>query len=61
MTTALAYAIKFVGFRVPDADRFYAERTADGVVGVDPPTDLHGHRIAKLRDPDGAEFSVSGS
>ena len=24
-----------------------------------PTTDLHGHRIAKLRDLDGAEFSVS--
>jgi lactoylglutathione lyase len=50
-----------LGFRVPDVDRFYAERTADGVAAVDPPTDLHGHRIAKLGDPDGAEFSVSGS
>ena len=50
-----------LGFRVADVDRFFAERTAHGVAAVAPPTDLHGQRIAKLRDPDGAEFSVSGT
>jgi hypothetical protein len=50
-----------LGFRVSDVDRFYAERTAQGVEAVAPPTDLHGQRIAKLRDLDGAEFSVSGA
>jgi len=25
-----------------------------------PPTPLHGQRIAKYRDPEGVEFSVSG-
>jgi predicted enzyme related to lactoylglutathione lyase len=48
-----------VGFRVADIDRFFAARTAQGVEAVAPPTDLHGQRIAKLRDPDGAEFTVS--
>lgn len=50
-----------LGFRVGEVDRFFAELTAQGVVAVAPPTDLHGQRISKLRDPDGAEFSVSGS
>jgi predicted enzyme related to lactoylglutathione lyase len=50
-----------LGFRVAEIDRFYSERTAQGVETVAPPTDLHGQRIAKLRDSDGAEFSVSGA
>lgn len=49
-----------LGFRVADIDGFCAERRAHGVVVVAPPTELHGRRIAKLRDVDGAEFSVSG-
>ena len=48
-----------IGFGVPDVDAFYARCTAAGVVATTPPTDLHGHRIAGLRDMDGAEFSVS--
>jgi predicted enzyme related to lactoylglutathione lyase len=50
-----------LGFRAAEVDRFFSERTAQGVEIVAPPTDLHGQRIAKLRDPDGAEFSVSGA
>jgi predicted enzyme related to lactoylglutathione lyase len=50
-----------LGFRVAAIDRFYADRIAQGIVSVAPPTDLHGQRIAKLRDVDGAEFSVSGA
>ena len=49
-----------LGFRVADIDRFYSEQIAQGVQSVAPPSDLHGQRIAKLRGPDGAEFSVSG-
>ena len=49
-----------LGFRVADIDRFYTERIAQGVEAVAPPIDLHGQRIAKLRDADGAEFSISG-
>jgi predicted enzyme related to lactoylglutathione lyase len=50
-----------LGFRVDRVDAFCAERRARGVVVVAPPTDLHGQRIAKLRDLDGAEFSVGGT
>ena len=49
-----------LGFRVDDIDGFCAGRRAHGVAIVAPPTSLHGQRIAKLRDPDGALFSVSG-
>ena len=48
-----------LGFGVEDVDAFYAKCSAAGVVGTSPPADLHGHRIAALRDMDGAEFSVS--
>ena len=37
-----------------------ADLTANGVASVQVPTDLHGQKIAKMRDPDGAEFSVGG-
>lgn len=50
-----------LGFRVTDVDRFYAERIEQGVEAVARPADLHGQRVAKLRDMDGAEFSVSGT
>ncbi|MBV8210451.1 MAG: hypothetical protein JO133_10360 [Burkholderiaceae bacterium] len=48
-----------LGFSVSNADAFCAERAAAGVKIVSAPVDLHGLRIAKLRDSDGAEFSVS--
>lgn len=50
-----------LGFRVADIDAFCNARTSHGVEVVAPPVDLHGQRIAKLRDVDGAEFSVSGN
>lgn len=49
-----------LGFRVEDVDMFCADVAARGVAIVQAPTDLHGQRIAKLRYPDGSEFSVSG-
>jgi predicted enzyme related to lactoylglutathione lyase len=30
------------------------------LVFTSPPTDVHGTRVARFRDPDGAEISVSG-
>jgi predicted enzyme related to lactoylglutathione lyase len=50
-----------LGFRVEDMDTFISERRNQGVVVVSPPKSLHGQRIAKLRDQDGVEFSVSGN
>ena len=50
-----------LGFRVADLDAFHAQRVAAGTRVVDPPRSLHGQRIAKYRDSEGVEFSVSGS
>jgi predicted enzyme related to lactoylglutathione lyase len=49
-----------LGLGVSDIQRFYTEALNKGVRFTSPPTDLHGQRIAKLRDIDGAECSVSG-
>jgi len=49
-----------LGFGVDDVDAFCESLAAAGVAVVEAPTDLHGHRLAKLRYPDGSLFSVSG-
>jgi predicted enzyme related to lactoylglutathione lyase len=49
-----------LGFNVEDIDAFCADLAKQGVKVLEPPKDLHGHRIAKLQGPDGAAFSVSG-
>jgi lactoylglutathione lyase len=49
-----------LGFNVEDIDAFCAGLARQGVPVLEPPRDLHGHRIAKLQGPDGAAFSVSG-
>ena len=43
-----------------DLDAFYAAREANGVTFTAPPTPLHGSRIARFLDSEGAETSVSG-
>jgi lactoylglutathione lyase len=50
-----------LGFRVADIDTFYAQASPHGVQFTSPPTDLHGQRIARFKDTDGAECSVSGT
>jgi predicted enzyme related to lactoylglutathione lyase len=49
-----------VGFGSDDLDALYAEREARGIEFTMPPTDLHGQRIARILDSDGAETSVGG-
>ena len=49
-----------LGLGVSDVQQFYSKALSNGVQFTSPPTDLHGQRIAKLRDSDGAECSVSG-
>ena len=49
-----------LGLGTTDLDNFYAAGQADGLVFTSPPTDMHGTRIARFRDLDGAEISVSG-
>lgn len=48
-----------LGLSSPDIDDFYATGQAGGLVFTSPPTDVHGTRIARFRDPDGAEVTVS--
>ncbi len=49
-----------LGFGAADISSFHARAAGPGVQFTSPPTALHGQRIAKLRDIDGAECSVSG-
>ena len=50
-----------IGLGSADIDNFYAAGQTAGLVFTSPPTDVHGTRIARFRDPDGAEISVSGT
>ena len=49
-----------IGFRVDDIEAFYYERDAKGIEFTSPPTETFGHKIARFKDTDGAECSVSG-
>lgn len=49
-----------VGYGVDDVDGFYAAQSAAGLEFIQPPTLLHGAKIAALRDCEGAEIRVSG-
>jgi lactoylglutathione lyase len=48
-----------LGLGADDLDRLHGEAEAKGIVFTSPPTDMHGTRIARIRDPDGAEISLS--
>ena len=48
-----------LGFGITDIDSFHARGQAEGLSFTSPPTDVHGTRIARFRDPEGAEISVS--
>src|SRR5262245_21853215 len=50
-----------LGFRVANVDAFCDELAHRGVKVVEAPKSLHGMRLAKLADSDGAEFSVSST
>ena len=49
-----------LGLGVEDLDRFHSEAQASGITFTSPPREVHGSRIARFRDPDGAEISISG-
>jgi len=49
-----------LGFTADDLAAFYARRDALGVEFTQPPTQMHGTEIAQLRDPDGADTSITG-
>jgi catechol 2,3-dioxygenase-like lactoylglutathione lyase family enzyme len=49
-----------LGFAVDDLGDFYARREELGVHFTREPKQMHGVHIAGIRDPDGAQVSVSG-
>ncbi|WP_395611944.1 VOC family protein [Allosphingosinicella sp.] len=50
-----------LGFRTEDLDAFYTARAANGIAFTQEPAPMHGVRIARFRDCEGAETSVSGA
>jgi catechol 2,3-dioxygenase-like lactoylglutathione lyase family enzyme len=48
-----------LGLGTTDLDNFHSAGQAEGLVFTCPPTDVHGTRIARFRDIDGAEIAVS--
>ena len=50
-----------LGFRSEDLDAFYAAREANGVSFTQEPTLMHGVRIARFLDCEGAETSISAA
>ena len=48
-----------LGLASTDLDDFYVAGQAQGIFFTSPPTDVHGTQIARFRDADGAEISVS--
>ena len=49
-----------LGLSSEDLDRFYAEAQAKGISFTSPPADMHGTRLSRFLDPEGAEITVSG-
>ena len=50
-----------LGFEADNLGEFYSRRDELGLSFTQPPTEMHGVNIARFRDIDGAETSVSGS
>jgi catechol 2,3-dioxygenase-like lactoylglutathione lyase family enzyme len=50
-----------LGLATDNLADFYASRSELGIVFTQPPAELHGVNIARFRDIDGAETSVSGT
>jgi lactoylglutathione lyase len=48
-----------LGFRTADLDAFYDAREANGIEFTQAPMPMHGVRIARFRDCEGAETSLS--
>ena len=49
-----------LGLGVKDLDHFHADAVASGITFTSEPREVHGTRIARFRDLDGAEITVSG-
>ena len=49
-----------LGLGVEDLDSFHADALNNGISFTSPPREVHGSRIARFLDPDGAEISIGG-
>lgn len=49
-----------LAYAADDFDAFYEARAANGIVVIQPPTELPGRRIARVLDSEGYEMSVGG-
>lgn len=49
-----------LGLGVDDLDSFHANGLSSAISFTSPPREVHGSRIARFLDPDGAEISISG-
>ncbi|MCL6698376.1 VOC family protein [Sphingomonas sp. NSE70-1] len=49
-----------LGLGVEDLDRFHSEAQAAGISFTSEPRDMHGTRLARFLDPDGAEITIGG-
>lgn len=49
-----------LGFRVDDLASFHAAKAGKGIQFTLAPTQLHGQTLAKFKDSEGAECSISG-
>ena len=49
-----------LGLAVDDLDDFYARREQAGMEFAEAPKEMHGTKIARIRDSEGAEVSLSG-
>ncbi len=49
-----------LGLGVEELDRFHAEAMANGIKFTSEPRDMHGTRLARFLDPDGAEITIGG-
>ena len=49
-----------LGFGVDDLDDFHARREQAGIEFTEAPKEMHGTKIARIRDSEGAEVSLSG-
>src|SRR5690606_22557423 len=49
-----------LGFGVEDVEAFYEARSAAGMTFTQPPTAMHGVKIGRFLDSEGAECSIGG-
>lgn len=49
-----------LGFRVQDLTSFHSSKAGKGIEFISPPTKLHGQTLAKFKDSEGAQCSISG-